>query len=138
MSGKEEGNAMKYEDFIRLEYVTIYSYFDAPLSFTFNLDGKLYFAHLVDYDVNEDVDIYWVTEVSSERVKLSEDGKLTIADLLSHKGKVGEIEERIYFVRSRRDREDSEIKSYTLSEAMKKYKRYLPKGDDYLESEKTF
>lgn len=66
-----------------IEIIETYDYYDGPLNFTFNFDKseKLYYAHyIVDLDR---VRVFWVVEVSKERMRDAEQGKVDLRTLLT-------------------------------------------------------
>ena len=120
---------IKETDLENIKYKTVYDYYDQPLSFTFELDSKLYYANLIDYEEDTNTDIYWVNGIEEVTIRKSEEGNLTIYDLMTGL----EEDEFVYIIASRELSGSSLITRLTQQQALDKYATKLPERDTYLE-----
>ena len=120
---------IKEIDLEKIKYKTVYNYYDRPISFTFELDSKLYYANLIDYEEGTNTDIYWVNGIDEVTIRQSEEGNLTIYDLMTGL----EEDEFVYIIASRDLSGSSLTTRLTKQQALDKYAMKLPERDTYLE-----
>lgn len=120
---------IKETDLENIKYKTVYDYYDQPISFTFELYSKLYYANLIDYEEGTNTDIYWVNEVEEVTIRQSEEGNLTIYDLMTGL----EEDEFVYIIASSDLSGSSLITRLTQQQALDKYATNLPDRDTHLE-----
>ena len=120
---------IKASDLENIKYKTVYDYYDRPISFTFELYSKLYYANLIDYEEDTNTDIYWVNGVDEVTIRQSEEGNLTIYDLMTGL----EEDEFVYIIASSGLSGSSLITRLTKQQALDKYATKLPDRNTYLE-----
>ena len=120
---------IKETDLENIKYKTVYDYYDQPLSFTFELYSKLYYANLIDYEEDTNTDIYWVNEVDEEAIEQAENKVDTLYDFMTGL----EEDEFVYIIASRELSGRSLITRLTQQQALDKYATKLPDRDTYLE-----
>lgn len=120
---------IKETDLENIKYKTVYDYYDQPLSFTFELYSKLYYANLIDYEEDTNTDIYWVNEVDEEAIEQAENKVGTLYDFMTGL----EEDEFVYIIASRELSGRSLITRLTQQQALDKYSTKLPDRDTYLE-----
>lgn len=125
---------MEYKDIQFMEYLTIYDYYDQPLSFTFELNDKFYYARLIDYEEETRTDVFWVNEVDKESIKRYEDGKLSLYDFM-----VGIEDNQPIYIFTSHELEDREpITRLTIQQALEKYAQMLPDKDRVLDKDDIY
>ena len=120
---------IKETDLENIKYKTVYDYYDQPISFTFELHSKLYYANLIDYEEDTNTDIYWVNEVDEEAIEQAENKVDTLYDFMTGL----EEDEFVYIIASRELSGRSLITRLTQQQALDKYATKLPDRDTYLE-----
>lgn len=120
---------IKESDLENIKYKTVYDYYDQPLSFTFELYSKLYYANLIDYEEDTNTDIFWVNEVDEESIEQAENKEHTLYDFMTGL----EEDEFVYIIASRELSGSSLITRLTKQQALDKYATKLPDRDTYLE-----
>lgn len=120
---------IKESDLENIKYKTVYDYYDQPLSFTFELYSKLYYANLIDYEEDTNTDIYWVNEVDEESIEKAENKEHTLYDFMTGL----EEDELVYIIASKELSGSSLITRLTQQQALDKYATKLPSRDTYLE-----
>ena len=120
---------IKESDLANIKYKTVYDYYDQPISFTFELYSKLYYANLIDYEEDTNTDYYWVNEVDEETIEQAENKEHTLYDFMTGL----EEDEFVYIIASRELSGSSLITRLTQQQALDKYATNLPDRDTYLE-----
>lgn len=120
---------IKASDLENIKYKTVYDYYDQPISFTFELNNKSYYALLIDYDVRTRTDYYWINEVDEESIEQAENKEHTLYDFMTGL----EEDEFVYIIASRELSGSSLITRLTQQQALDKYATKLPDRDTYLE-----
>lgn len=120
---------IKESDLENIKYKTVYDYYDQPISFTFELYSKLYYANLIDYEEDTNTDIYWVNGVDEESIEQAENKVGTLYDFMTGL----EEDEFVYIIASRELSGSSLITRLTQQQALDKYATKLPDRDTYLE-----
>lgn len=125
---------MDYKDIQFMDYLTIYDYYDQPLSFTFELNDKFYYARLIDYEEETRTDVFWVNEVDKESIKRYEEGKLSLYDLMT-----GIEDNQPIYIFTSQDLADREpITRLTIQQALEKYAQMLPDKDRVLDKDDIY
>lgn len=110
------------------DYITIYDYYDQPLSFTFitSEEDKVYYSRLVDYEESTRTDIFWVNETSLPTIKEAEKGKITLYELMT-------MTDKVFILKS--NQKGTQVEFMPLEEAMGRYAQCLPDREAILVDE---